>query len=110
MAKYSGKTFGNQGGAGKDPVKSPEKLKLNIKKFNAAKDFSFKSFNLPSAWKNLRGRFTKFSKGGKSSRGSFPGLPGKDKVLPDRPFGFPSAGKNSAGSFSGFSTGAHARR
>jgi len=56
MAKYSGKTFGNPGGGDKDQLKSPGKLKLNIKKFNPGKKFSGIPAKIQAALKFFRGR------------------------------------------------------
>ncbi|HPS56708.1 MAG TPA: PBP1A family penicillin-binding protein [Spirochaetota bacterium] len=104
MAKYSGKTFGSSGGGSKDPFKAPEKLKLNIKKFNPGKSLSIMSFHLPFAWKNLKKRFSGFYSGRKNSSDRSFSFPSREKSTAGRSLGFPSAGKNAAGRFSGFSS------
>ncbi len=105
MAKYSGKTFGGSTGGSKDPFKSPEKLKFNIKKFNPGKNLSIRSFHLPLSWKNIKNRFSGFIPGRKNRSGSPFNRPSVNKSITGGSFSFPSSGKRSSGGFPGFSSG-----
>ncbi|NLV67539.1 MAG: PBP1A family penicillin-binding protein [Spirochaetes bacterium] len=105
MAKYSGKTFGGSGGEGKDPFKSTEKLKLNIKKFDRGKRFSIKNFNLPSAWKNVKNRVSGFIYRKKDSPDRSFNFPSKGKSTALRAFGSSLPAKNSSGRLTGFTPG-----
>ncbi|NLV66057.1 MAG: hypothetical protein GXY14_00105, partial [Spirochaetes bacterium] len=104
MAKYSGKTFVNPGGADKDQLKSPGKLKLNIKKFKPGKNLSSIPVKIQTALKFSRDRLAGFIPWKNKPSGS-PSSSSFKTVTRRNSFSTPSPGKTSIGTFPGISSG-----